>query len=126
MTTCREGDCAVGSWGYGIKRPVMNQADYDENFAILRATGCYNVYTGMADLPGCVPIGSVPIVSNVVGALRADGTTFDVQWYQDIAGNVKILDNGVVKSQSSYPAGQNWNTIIGLVVGSHSICVEGG
>lgn len=64
-------------------------------------------------------------ITSVIGALRADGTTYDVQWYQNIAGNVKILDNGVIKNQGAYQAGQNWNTIPGLSPGPHEICVVG-
>lgn len=65
-----------------------------------------------------------PVVSNLVATPRAAQQGWvDLSWYQDVAGNITISVDSVMVNQGNYAAGNNSNSLNGLSVGTHNICV---
>ena len=65
-----------------------------------------------------------PVVSNLVATPRANQQGWvDLSWSQDVAGNITISVDGGTVNQGGYAAGNNTNSLSGLAVGTHSICV---
>jgi hypothetical protein len=66
-----------------------------------------------------------PVVSNLVATPRsAQQGWVDVSWDQDIAGNITISVDDTTISQGAYSAGTQTNTINGVSIGTHQLCVE--